>query len=99
MGQASALSQCQRLGGRLEGAWYGFIVNGAAARLWGSRGKREVADGDALEVAQLAILVHTVSGEGKADGREGRTYGSSHGRSRGGDLSCSAAWSPAMLCS
>jgi len=63
MGQASALPQRQRLGGRLEGARYGFIVNGAAARLWGSRGKREVADGDALEVAQLAILVHIVSEE------------------------------------
>ena len=63
MGQASAFPQRQRLCGRLEGAWYGFIVNGAAARLWGRRGKREVADGDALEVAQLAILVHIVSVE------------------------------------
>jgi len=56
MRQAPALSQSQRLGGRLERTRYGFIVDGPPARLWGRQAKREVADGDALEVSELAVL-------------------------------------------
>jgi hypothetical protein len=60
MRQPPALSQSQRLGRRFECAWYGFIVDGAAARFRGSRSKREIADRDALEVSELPVLEPSV---------------------------------------
>lgn len=56
MRKTFAFPQCQRLGGRFEGAWNGFVINGFPTRSERSGRKRQVADGDALEVSELAIL-------------------------------------------
>lgn len=56
MGQSLALAQGQGLGGRLEGARQGVVVDGLAARPRGRQRQREVADGDALKVPELAVL-------------------------------------------
>lgn len=98
MRQTPALSQSEGLSGRLECTRYRFIINGPSARLWGSRGKCEIPDRDALEVSKLAILARLSATTANMLSAQ-HTYGSSHGRSRGGDLGCSAAWdgSPAML--
>lgn len=61
MRKAFALTHRQRLRRRLEGAWNCFIVDGLAARSRGARGKCKVADGDALEVPELAILSRLAS--------------------------------------
>ena len=56
MCQAFAFSLRQSLGGRLERAGDCFIVDRLAARSRGGRSKRQIADGDALKMPELAIL-------------------------------------------
>lgn len=56
MRQAPALTQCQRLCRRLEGAGDGFIVNSLSAWLCSAGGQSKVANGDALEMPELAVL-------------------------------------------
>jgi len=83
MRQTFALPQRQGLGGRLQCARQGVIVNCFSARPRGARGKREVADSDALEVPELAVLSQSASGHCPLLSPR-HTYGSSHGRSLGG---------------
>jgi hypothetical protein len=61
MRQAFAFSHGQRLGGRLERTWNGFIVNRFSARSRWTRGQGQVANGDALEMPELAILPRSAS--------------------------------------
>jgi hypothetical protein len=61
MGQPLALSHRQRLGGRLQRARHRFIINRLPARSRGRRDERQVPDGDALEVPQLAVLSQLAS--------------------------------------
>lgn len=57
MGKTSLLSQCHQLGRRGEGVWDGIVVDGllpGSARGSGSEG--EVADGQAGEITEFAVL-------------------------------------------
>jgi hypothetical protein len=56
VGEWLVLAQGQRLGGRLEGAGQGVVIDGLAASARGRQCQGEVAEGEALEVAQLAVL-------------------------------------------
>jgi hypothetical protein len=56
MCQTLAFPQSQCLGGRFECARQCVIVDGLPARSLGVRRKCEVADSDALEVPELAVL-------------------------------------------
>lgn len=54
--QGLGLAQGQGFGGRLEGARERIVVNCLAARSRGAEREGQVADGNALEMSQLAIL-------------------------------------------
>jgi hypothetical protein len=56
MRQTLAFPQRECLRRRLESARNSFIVKRLSARFRGSRRQREIADSDALEVPELAVL-------------------------------------------